>query len=61
MAEPVVRVELTASFLERLAAIQAFLTAADAAFAYDELLAELRAGNKTQAPTEPTAAQGDQQ
>nr|WP_256490426.1 type II toxin-antitoxin system RelE/ParE family toxin [Ideonella oryzae] len=37
------RVELTASFLERLDAIEAFLTEADAAFAFDELLAELRA------------------
>jgi plasmid stabilization system protein ParE len=42
VAEPVVRVELTASFLERLAAIEAFLTEADAAFAYDRLLGELR-------------------
>lgn len=42
MAEPVVRVELTASFLERLAAIEAFLNEADAAFAYDRLLDELR-------------------
>ncbi len=42
MPEPQVRVELTASFLERLAAIEVFLTEADAAFAYDELLAELR-------------------
>ena len=42
MAEPVVRVELTASFLERLAAIESFLTEADAAFAYDRLLGELR-------------------
>ncbi len=42
MAEPVVRVELTASFLERLAAIEAFLGEADAAFAYDRLLDELR-------------------
>lgn len=31
-----------ASFLERLDAIEAFLTEADAAFAFDELLAELR-------------------
>ncbi len=37
------RVELTASFLERLDAIEAFLTEADAAFAFDDLLAELRA------------------
>ena len=36
------RVELTASFLERLASIEAFLTEADAAFADDELLAGLR-------------------
>lgn len=43
MAEPRVRVELSASFLARLAAIEAFLTQADAAFAYDELLADLRA------------------
>ena len=43
MAEDVYSVELTASFLERLDAIEAFLTEADAAFAYDELLAELRA------------------
>lgn len=40
MAEPVVRVELTASFLERLEVIESFLTEADA---YDRLLAELRA------------------
>jgi plasmid stabilization system protein ParE len=37
------RVELTASFVERLGAIEAFLAEADAAFAYDALLAELRA------------------
>ena len=43
MAESLYRVELTASFLERLDAIEAFLTAADAAFAFDDLLAELRA------------------
>ncbi|MCO5979309.1 type II toxin-antitoxin system RelE/ParE family toxin [Ideonella oryzae] len=43
MAEDLYRVELTASFLERLDAIEAFLTEADAAFAFDELLAELRA------------------
>lgn len=42
MAEPVARVELTASFLERLAAIESFLTAADAGSSYDELLDELR-------------------
>jgi plasmid stabilization system protein ParE len=43
VAEEVYRVELTASFLERLDAIEAFLTEADAAFAFDGLLAELRA------------------
>lgn len=43
MAEAVYRVELTASFLERLDAIEAFLLEADAGFAFDELLAELRA------------------
>jgi plasmid stabilization system protein ParE len=36
------RVELTTSFLERLEAIEAFLTEAGAANAYDNLLAELR-------------------
>lgn len=43
MAEDLYRVEPTASFLERLDAIEAFLTKADAAFAFDDLLAELRA------------------
>jgi plasmid stabilization system protein ParE len=43
VAEPLCRVELTASFLERLDAIEAFLVEADAGFAFDELLAELRA------------------
>ncbi|MEO7855043.1 MAG: type II toxin-antitoxin system RelE/ParE family toxin [Rubrivivax sp.] len=43
MADQVYRVELTASFLERLDAIEAFLTEADATFAFDDLLAELRA------------------
>ncbi len=42
MAEDVFRVELTASFLERLDAIEAFLTEADAGFAFDDLLGELR-------------------
>lgn len=42
MAERVSRVAPAASFLERLAAIEAFLTEADAAFAYDRLLEELR-------------------
>jgi len=43
VAEDVYRVELTESFLERLDAIDAFLTEAGAAFAFDDLLAELRA------------------
>ena len=43
MADPLYRVELTASFLERLDAIEAFLVGTDAGFAFDELLAELRA------------------
>lgn len=42
MAEKRYRVELTASFLERLDAIDTFLTEAGAAFAFDDLLAELR-------------------
>jgi len=42
VAEDVYRVELTASFLERLDATLAFLTEADAAFAFDDLLSELR-------------------
>ena len=42
VAEGEHRVELTASFLERLNAIEAFLAEADAAFAFDELLAGLR-------------------
>jgi len=37
------RVELTASFLARLESIEKFLAGADAHFAYDDLLAELRA------------------
>ena len=43
MADTSYRVELTASFLERLDAILEFLTDANAAFAFDDLLAELRA------------------
>ena len=42
MAERLVRVELTTSFLQRLEAIEAFLREADAVFAYDRLLDELR-------------------
>lgn len=42
MADPPFRVELTASFLARLETIESFLTEADAAFAFDRLLAELR-------------------
>ena len=43
MAEQFYGVDLTAGFLERLGAIEAFLTEAEAAFAFDDLLAELRA------------------
>lgn len=43
MADPSYRVELTASFLERLDAIETFLVNADAGFAFDALLDELRA------------------
>ncbi len=43
MADPLYRVELTASFLERLSSIEAFLVDADAGLAFDDLLAELRA------------------
>lgn len=40
--EPAYRVELTASFLERLESIEAFLLEADAPHAHDALLAALR-------------------
>lgn len=43
MVEDLYRVELTASFLERLDAIEAFLVEADAGFAFDKLLVDLRA------------------
>jgi len=43
VADDVYRVELTASFLERLDAIETFLIEADAAFAFDALLVALRA------------------
>ena len=43
VADKLYRVELTASFLERLDATLAFLLEADAGFAFDSLLAELRA------------------
>lgn len=43
MADQPYRVELTASFLERLGAIDAFLVEADAGLAFDDLLAEIRA------------------
>lgn len=43
MADQLYRVELTESFLERLDAIEAFLVEAAAGFAFDDLLAELRA------------------
>ena len=42
MAEGLCRVELTASFLERLDAIETFLVEAGAGFAFDTLLDELR-------------------
>lgn len=42
MADRLVRVELTASFLESLDAVEAFLLEADAGSAFDALLAELR-------------------
>ena len=42
MAEPRIAVELTASFVERLESIEAFLTEADAPQAYDKLLDGLR-------------------
>jgi hypothetical protein len=43
VAEGIYRVELTASFLERMDAIEEFLSVADASFAFDKLIAELRA------------------
>jgi plasmid stabilization system protein ParE len=43
VAERLYRVELTASFLECLDTIEGFLLEADAGFAFDTLLAELRA------------------
>ena len=43
MADKLFQVELTASFLERLDVIEAFLVEADAGFAFDDLLADLRA------------------
>lgn len=42
MADPRVKVELTASFIERLESIEAFLEEADAPQAYDKLLDGLR-------------------
>lgn len=42
MAETPVQVELTASFIERLASIEAFLAEADAPQAYDRLLDAIR-------------------
>lgn len=42
MAEQLYQIELTASFLERLASIEVFLEEANAAFAYDDLLGGLR-------------------
>jgi plasmid stabilization system protein ParE len=43
VADLLYRVELTASFLERLESIEAFLEEAQASFAFDDLLAEIRA------------------
>lgn len=43
MAERRIQVELTTSFLECLDAVEAFLLEADAGFAFDALLAEMRA------------------
>ncbi len=43
MADRLHKVEATASFLQRLESIEAFLGEADAGVAYDELLAALRA------------------
>jgi len=43
VAETLYRVEVTASFLERLDAIEALLAEAEARFAFDDLLAGLRA------------------
>jgi hypothetical protein len=43
VADPLYRVELTASFLERLDAIEVILVEAGAGFAFDDLLAEIRA------------------
>ncbi len=42
MADQFYRVELAASFLERLESIEAFLVEADAGFAFDDLLDEIR-------------------
>ena len=41
MVERLHRVELTASFLQRLEAIEVFLSDAGAAYAYDDLVADL--------------------
>jgi len=43
VVDPLYRVELTASFLARLDAIEPVLVDADAGFAFDDLLAEIRA------------------
>lgn len=43
MAHKACKVELTGSFLKRLGTIEEFLTEVDAHFAYDDLLADLRA------------------
>jgi plasmid stabilization system protein ParE len=43
MSDLLYQVELTASFLERLNSIEAFLSEANAEFAFDELVANIRA------------------
>jgi len=43
MSDQLYQVELTASFLERLNSIEAFLSEANAEFAFDELVANIRA------------------
>ncbi len=43
MSDQLYQVELTASFLERLDSIEAFLSEANAEFAFDELVANIRA------------------
>jgi hypothetical protein len=56
VAEDGFRADLTASFLDHLEAIEANLTEADAGFAFDELLAELRATAISTGPGFPVSA-----